>query len=121
MEMFCESWCGGELINNLKIMDEQAQPQSQQQPADGQPNAPAKKSNVWVWILGGCLGIILIIGIVIAGLGWWAARKVKNVIKENQPKLEEMQKGSEDMKKAAEEWQKQMEKVKDQMPAAPQQ
>ncbi len=97
-------------------MEQQTQPQ----PPAGQtpPSAPAKKSNVWVWILGGCLIIILIIGIVMAGLAWWGARKVKNVIKENQPKLEEMQKGTEDMQKAAEEWQKQMEKLKDQVPAA---
>ena len=101
-------------------MEQQPQQPVQPQPAAGQnpPAAPAKKSNIWVWILGGCLGIILIIGIVIAGLGWWAARKVKNVIKENQPKLEEMQKGAADMQKASEEWQKEMEKIKDQMPAA---
>jgi len=94
----------------------QIQTQPQPQPVAGQnpPSAPAKKTNVWVWILGGCLGIILIIGIVIAGLGWWAARKVKNVINENQPKLEEMQKNAADWQKQAE----QMQKLKEQMPTS---
>lgn len=62
---------------------------------------------------------------MIVGLGWWGARKVKNVIKENQPKWEEMQKdaekwqeNSEDLQKAADEWQKEMEKLQEQMPAA---
>jgi hypothetical protein len=101
-------------------MDEQTQPQPQvqPQPVAGQPATPAKKTNIWVWILGGCLVIILLIGVTMAGLAWWGARKVKNVIKESQPKLEEMQKGAADMQKAAEEWQKEMEKIKDQMPAA---
>jgi F0F1-type ATP synthase membrane subunit b/b' len=93
----------------------QSQPSVEQTP----PTVSAKKSNIWLWILGGCLGVVLIIGIIVAGMGWWAARKVKNIIKEGQPKVEEMRKNAEkwqensrDIQRATEEWQKEMEKSK---------
>ncbi len=102
-------------------MEQQTQPQPQQQPPAGQtpPSAPAKKSTVWIWILGGCLAVILIGGIVMAGLAWWGAKKVKNVIKENQPKLEEMQKGAADWQKQAEQMQKQAQDMQKNLPQPP--
>jgi uncharacterized protein HemX len=106
-------------------MDQQTQPQAPvepaaplaqaPQPAPAQSAAPRKKSQVWLWILGGCLTIIIIIGLVIGGLAWWGARKVKKAIQENQPKWEEMQKNAEDMQKNANDWQEQMKKTQEEM------
>lgn len=115
---------------------EQTQPQPPvqpaqpvQQPAVQQPPAgqavSAKKSKTWLWIIGGCLIILLIAGLVIGGLIWWGARKAKKAYESNvKPQLEEMQKNaeqwedqSEDWQKAAEEWQKEIEKVQDELPS----
>jgi hypothetical protein len=91
-------------------MDQPTQPQPpvQPQPAPATQAEPQKKSKVWLWILGGCLGIIVIGMLIMGGLAWWGAKKVKKAIKENQPKLEEMQKNAAD-------WQKQMEKAQQEM------
>ncbi len=110
-------------------MDQQTQPQPPAQPAQSvqQPPAPAggaapkKSSKVWLWIIGGCLAILLIAGLVIGGLIWWGARKAKKAYESNiKPQLEEMQKETEqweaqsdDWQKAAEEWQEEMEKIQE--------
>jgi hypothetical protein len=39
----------------------------------------AKKSNVWVWVVAGCVGIVVLGGVVVGGVVWWGARKVKSV------------------------------------------
>ena len=77
---------------------------------------PAKKSNVWVWLIGGCLTIVILIGVAIIGVGWWAAHKVKNAIKENQPKLEQWQKDAEEWQKSAEEMQRKADKLQRSIP-----
>lgn len=94
-------------------MEQQTQPQPPVQPAQQMPagqEAPKKSSKVWLWVIGGCLAIVIITGLIMGGLAWWGARKVKKAIQENQPKWEEMQKGAAD-------WQKQMEKAQKQMPS----
>lgn len=104
--------------------------QTQQQPPVQQPalaggTAPKKSSKVWLWIIGGCLAILLIAGLVIGGLIWWGARKAKKAFESNvKPQLEEMQKNteqwqekSEDWQKAADDWQKEMEKAQKEMPS----
>lgn len=78
--------------------------------------APAKKTSVWVWVIGGCLTILVVIGIVIAGFTWWAAHKIKNAIKENQPKLEQIQKNAEEWQKNADELQKKADKWQESIP-----
>jgi len=104
---------------------EQTQPQPPvQPPAPAGGAAPKKSSKVWLWIIGGCLAILLIAGLIIGGLIWWGARKAKKAFNENlKPQLEEMQENAEqwesqsdDWQKAAEEWQKEMEKAQEQMP-----
>jgi Tfp pilus assembly protein PilO len=87
--------------------------------APAQAPAPAKKSNVWLWIIGGCLGICILIGIAILALGWWGVHKVKQEIKKNQPKLEQMQKDAENFQKQAEQAQKQAEQIQKNMPVIP--
>jgi len=98
-------------------MDQQTQPQPPvQQPPAGQ-TAPQKKSKTWLWILGGCLTVLLIIGIVIAGLVWWGARKAKKAYESNvKPQLEEMQKEADQWKGKSDEWQEDMEKMQEEMP-----
>lgn len=108
-----------------RIMDQQTQQPPAQQPVPaGQP--PQKSgSKIWLWIIGGCLAILLIAGLIIGGLIWWGARKAKKAYESNvKPQLEEMQKNaeqwqgqSEDWQKAAEEWQKEMKKVQDELPS----
>lgn len=60
--------------------------------------APQKSNNkVLFWILGGCLVLFVITGLVIGGVAYWSYKKVKKEIKENKPKLEQ--------------WENQMEKM----------
>jgi hypothetical protein len=68
------------------------------------PQPQKSGGKVWLWILGGCLTIVILSLLVMGGLAWWGAIKVKKAIQENQPKLEQMQKNAAD-------WQKQMEKA----------
>jgi uncharacterized protein HemX len=110
-------------------MDQQTQSQppvepAQQASAGQQPQKSGSK--VWLWILGGCLTIVIIAGLVIGGLVWWGAKKVKKAIQENQPKLEEMQKNAKDLqnnaeqvKKGSDQLQQQMENAQRQLPNAP--
>ena len=80
---------------------------------------PAKSTPVWVWILGGCLGIIILTMIAVGGFTWWAAHKIKNELKSAQPKLEQWQKDAEKMSKEAEKWQAEVEKMQNQIPEVP--
>ncbi len=105
-------------------MEQQTQNQPPVQP--GGQAVPAGKSNTWLWVIGGCLAILILAGVVVMALGWWGVRKVKNEIDKSQPKLEELQKGAEEWSKNAEEWQRQAEEMQRQaeefqenMPAPP--
>ncbi|MCW5965927.1 MAG: hypothetical protein KIT83_17950 [Bryobacterales bacterium] len=57
----------------------QPNPQWNQQPNQQfgqQPLPPAKKSGgMWLWVIGGCLGIVLLGGIAIAALGYFGVKK----------------------------------------------
>lgn len=60
---------------------------------------PQKSSNKTIfWILGGCLALLLIAGLIAGGMAYWGYKKVKKEIRENQPKVEQ--------------WQSEMEKIK---------
>lgn len=56
-------------------MNPQGQPVYGQQPLP----PPAKKSNVWIWVLGGCLGLLLLGGAVTAIVGYIAMQKAKEM------------------------------------------
>lgn len=46
---------------------------------------PAQGSNkVLFWILGGCLGLLVIGGLIVAGFTWWGYNKIKKEIKAQQ-------------------------------------
>lgn len=106
-------------------MEQTQQQPSVQQPAPTGSAAPKKSSKVWLWIIGGCLAVLLIAGLVIGGLVWWGARKAKKAYESNvKPQLEEMQKNaeqwqdkSENWQKAADDWQKEMEKAQKELPS----
>jgi hypothetical protein len=49
------------------------------QPAAGAP-APKKGTSPLVWILAGCGGLIIIVGIIFAGLTYWGYHKVKGYV-----------------------------------------
>jgi hypothetical protein len=68
-----------------------------------QKEAPKKSSNktLW-WILGGCLTLIVIIMLALGGVAYWSYKKVKNEIKNKQPKFEEFQGQMEKVEKEAE-------------------
>jgi hypothetical protein len=80
---------------------------------------PTKSTPVWVWILGGCLGIIILSMVAVGGFTWWAAKKVKQEFKNAQPKLEQWQKDAEKMSKEAEKWQEEVEKMQKELPSIP--
>jgi len=89
--------------------------QQMQQP-DPQPVNPAPQpssggsSKVWLWIIGGCLGIIIIIGLILGGLAWWGARKIKNEIKNSKPKIEQFSREMEEKAKSLEKINEELEK-----------
>lgn len=47
---------------------------------------PAKKGGVWMWVLGGCLGLLLLGGAVTAVIGYFAVQKAKEVAGDLQSK-----------------------------------
>jgi len=62
------------------------------------------KSNnkvLW-WILGGCLVLFVISGLVIGGIAYWGYKKVKREVKEKQQKFEEAQRRAESFAPQAE-------------------
>ena len=72
-----------------------------QQPVPPQGDAPvqAKKSRVWLWVLGGCLGIVILTILTVIALAWWGVNKVK---KEVGPEWEQFIEETEEIKKEME-------------------
>ncbi len=56
---------------------------------------PKKKKSPWLWIIGGCLGVCLLIFITLVILGWMAARKIKNEINEFSPQVDQFKESVE--------------------------
>lgn len=79
----------------------------------------AKSTPVWAWLLGGCLGIILLTMITIAGLTWWGIQKAKEAVKEVQPNLEQWKEKADKMSAEADRWQEESEKIRSQIPEMP--
>lgn len=80
------------------------------------PPAGPKKNNVAIWILVGCLGIFLVAGLVVAGIFFWGAWKVKKGFDKNvKPEIEKWQQTSEDIRNQADKFNQQMEGVSEQM------
>ena len=96
-------------------MNQSIQPQQPAQPAPTEKAAASKSSKTWLWILGGCLTIIILSLLVMGGVAWWSAKKVKKVIQENQPRWEEMQKNAEQWQQQSDNWQKEMEKAQEEI------
>jgi hypothetical protein len=88
-----------------------------QAPATGQqPAPPQKKSHAWIWILGGCAGIVILGIIAMVALGWWGARKAKKELEKYTPNLEQMKENADKWSKEAEEWEKKSEEFRNNMP-----
>lgn len=80
--------------------------------------APQKSNNkVLFWILGGCLVLFVITGLVIGGVAYWSYKKVKKEIKESKPRLEQWENQMEKMKQDVE---RQKEQVKSTFEEEPQ-
>jgi len=105
-------------------MDQPTGTQNQTPPAPAQPASPPpaqtppaqKKSNAWIWILGGCLGIAILAMIAMVALGWWGARKAKQELEKYTPDLEEMKKNADEWSKEAEEWEKKSKEFQESLP-----
>lgn len=94
--------------------------QQMQQPVNPTPPQPAKSSSkLWLWIIGGCLGIIILIGFVMAGLAWLGIRTAKNKLNEVKPQIEqynkEMQDKAKELEKANAEWEQQSKAIQEKM------
>lgn len=90
-----------------------------QGPPTGQPTQippTQKKSHAWIWILGGCLGIIILVIIAVVALGWWGARKAKRELEKLQPNLEQMKENADKWSKESEEWQKKSQELQESLP-----
>lgn len=60
----------------------------------GEPNAPVSKSNsnkVLLWILGGCLALLIIAGLLAAGFIYWGYKKINQAASDNGRHIEERQ------------------------------
>lgn len=56
---------------------------------------PKSDNKILFWIIGGCLVLLLIGGLVIGGIAFWSYKKVKDEIKKNQAKVEQFQNQAE--------------------------
>jgi len=82
----------------------------------GQTPPTQKKSNAWIWILGGCLGIVILGIIVFVALGWWGARKVKKEMEKYTPSAQKIQENINRMNKEAEGWEKKSQEFQENLP-----
>jgi len=100
-------------------MEQQQSQQPAQQPVNPAPQqqVPQQSSSsglkIVLWILGGCLGIAIIIGLVMAGLTWWGVRTAKNKLNEMKPQLEQY---SKEMEKQSKSIQEEIEKAQKELP-----
>lgn len=102
---------GGAATPPPQIPPAQTQPQQPTQAAE-----PPKKSHAWIWVLGGCLGIVILGVIAMVALGWWGARKAKKGLEKYTPNLEQMKENSDKWNKEAEEWERKSEEFRNSMP-----
>lgn len=63
---------------------------------------PKSSNKVLFWILGGCLALLVISGLVLGGIALWSYKKVKKEIRQNQSQIEDWKKGTEKVKENAE-------------------
>lgn len=75
-----------------------------------------KKNSPWVWVISGCLIIILMSMGVFAFLGWWGFNKAKDEIKKQQPSIEQFKGELESVTKEAQEWEEAAKEIQDSMP-----
>ncbi len=90
-----------------------------QGPGDNPPNAgdlSQKKSQAWIWILGGCAGVVVLGIIAMIALGWWGARKAKRELEKIQPGLEQMKANADKWNQEAEEWEKKSREFRENFP-----
>ncbi|PJA87192.1 MAG: hypothetical protein CO141_00650 [Candidatus Moranbacteria bacterium CG_4_9_14_3_um_filter_42_9] len=91
-----------------------ATPQPPQEPA---PAATPKKSYVWAWLLGSCLGIAILGFIALGALGWWGARKIKNEIQKKGPNIEQLKENVEKINREGAEWEKKSKELRESLPS----
>jgi len=89
--------------------------QTPQQPA-GQAPPAQKKSHAWIWVLGGCAGIVILGIVAFVALGWWGARKAKKELEKITPNLEQIKENADKWSKEAEEWEKKSEEFRESLP-----
>lgn len=82
----------------------------------GQTPPTQKKSNAWIWILGGCLGIVILGIIAFVALGWWGARKAKRELEKYQPNLERMKENMDKFNQESQEWEKKSKEFQENLP-----
>ena|GEM_PF-1257160 len=88
---------------------------STQMPA---PESEKPKSQVWIWVVGGCLGLVVITLVGLAVLGWLGVRQVKKEIQKYDPTVQGVQSNIDKINKEAEEWQKKSEELRNSLPNA---
>ncbi|MFA5872167.1 MAG: hypothetical protein WC858_05645 [Parcubacteria group bacterium] len=82
-------------------------------------NIPTKNSNkALFWVLGGCLALLIIAGLITAGFVYWGYKQIKNETKQNQLKLEERQVQIKNLEKQAEQAKEQSESFSEEAPVA---
>ncbi|HLM84394.1 MAG TPA: hypothetical protein VK254_04285 [Candidatus Bathyarchaeia archaeon] len=85
-------------------------------PAAAPLTVQPKKSNTAIWLLVGCLGIFLVIGLVVVGFSAWGIWKVKKEFDHSvKPEIENWQKTSENARNKADQLSHQVDSAVEQM------
>lgn len=80
---------------------------------------PLKKSNnTVIWVLVGCLGVVLLTGIIVLGLLVWGGWHLKKKVDQARPEFEKLQETANEMQKQADQFGQQMESISDQSQSA---
>jgi len=75
-----------------------------------------KKTSPWVWVISGCLVIIILTMGMIGFLGWWGYQKAKKEIEKQRPGIEQFKDNLEKAGKEAEELNKKAQEIQNAIP-----
>ncbi len=77
-----------------------------EKPSPEETGATAQSNNkLLFWILGGCLALLVIGGLILAGIAYWSYKKVKKEAERYQPQIEQYQEQMEQLRQETQPYQ----------------
>lgn len=83
-------------------------------PAADTPEKPKKP--VWIWVLAGCLVLLIISLVGIGILGWLGIRQIKSLFQKYEPTVQQTQSNLELINQEAAKWQEKSQQLRDNLP-----